>query len=73
MQVPRILNPVVAVLEAIPKLNQDPEISAYLESAFGGAENCLKAILADFCRQATRAGGKGTHGGHSQGSYMQGS
>lgn len=51
-QVPRILNPVMLVLESLPKLGRDPEIAAYLSSAFGGEERCRKLILADFCRHA---------------------
>ncbi|GFR42252.1 hypothetical protein Agub_g3147 [Astrephomene gubernaculifera] len=51
-QVPRILNPVVAVLEELPKLYRDPNLRQYIDSTFGGVEQCRKAILVDFCRHA---------------------
>lgn len=51
-QVPRILNPVVLVLEAIPKLCQDEHLSAYVHKVFGGVEECRHAILLDFFRHA---------------------
>lgn len=51
-QVPRILNPVVAVMDALPRLGRDPQIKAYMEAAFGGAEAARRAILTDFCRHA---------------------
>ncbi|GLC41087.1 hypothetical protein PLESTB_000944400 [Pleodorina starrii] len=51
-QVPRILNPVVSVLEELPKLYRDPNLRAYIDSTFGGVEQCRKAILVDFCRHA---------------------
>ncbi len=51
-QVPRILNPVVMVLDELPKLVRDPEIRTYLDSAFGGVDRCRKLILTDFCRHA---------------------
>ncbi|EFJ53122.1 hypothetical protein VOLCADRAFT_115699 [Volvox carteri f. nagariensis] len=51
-QVPRILNPVVSVLEEIPKLYRDPHLRMYIDATFGGVEQCRKAILVDFCRHA---------------------
>ncbi|KAG2445151.1 hypothetical protein HYH02_008619 [Chlamydomonas schloesseri] len=51
-QVPRILNPVVAVLEELPKLYRDPNLRAYIDGTFGGVEQCRKSILVDFCRHA---------------------
>ncbi|GAX77609.1 hypothetical protein CEUSTIGMA_g5053.t1 [Chlamydomonas eustigma] len=52
-QVPRILNPVILVLDQIPKMaRSDPEIDNYLTAAFGGVEQCRKTILIDFCRHA---------------------
>ena len=52
-QVPRILNPVVLVLQEIPKQCQaDEKIREYIEQAFGGPELCQKIILADFFRHA---------------------
>ncbi|KAG2500287.1 hypothetical protein HYH03_001865 [Edaphochlamys debaryana] len=51
-QVPRILNPVVSVLEELPKLYRDPNLRSYIDSTFGGVEQCRKSILVDFCRHA---------------------
>jgi len=51
-QVPRILNPVVLIVEEIPKLSRDPNISAYIKATFGDVESCRKHILADFFRHA---------------------
>ncbi|GIL49858.1 hypothetical protein Vafri_6156 [Volvox africanus] len=51
-QVPRILNPVVSVLEELPKLYRDSNLRAYIDSSFGGVEQCRKAIIVDFCRHA---------------------
>lgn len=51
-QVPRILNPLVLVLEEIPKLYRDPHLQQYINSTFGGIDTCRKAILCDFCRHA---------------------
>ena len=39
-QVPRILNPVVLVLDELPKLCRDPTLNAYVASAFGSMEAC---------------------------------
>ncbi|GMH41918.1 hypothetical protein BSKO_09837 [Bryopsis sp. KO-2023] len=51
-QVPRILNPVVLVLEEIPKLYQDPKMQVYIDKAFGGVDGALQGILLDFFRHA---------------------
>ena len=51
-QVPRILNPVVLVVAQVDELCKDPGLRAYVDSCFGGADNCRKAILADFFRHA---------------------
>ena len=51
-QVPRILGPVVLVVDAVDALCDDPNIRAYVESTFGSAERCRKFILADFFRHA---------------------
>lgn len=51
-QVPRILNPLVLVLDELPRLARDKKIAAYLDDAFGGWEKCRKAILCDFFRHA---------------------
>lgn len=51
-QVPRILNPVVAVLDELPSLYNAGSLRGYIDSMFGGLEGCRKAILVDFCRHA---------------------
>eukprot|EP01025_Chloroclados_australasicus_P049680 TRINITY_DN5673_c0_g2_i1.p1 TRINITY_DN5673_c0_g2~~TRINITY_DN5673_c0_g2_i1.p1 ORF type:complete len:691 (-),score=90.42 TRINITY_DN5673_c0_g2_i1:456-2369(-) len=51
-QVPRILNPVVLVLDELPKLCKDDAIRQYVQSAFGNQERCRKIILVDFFRHA---------------------
>ncbi|GFH12887.1 uncharacterized protein HaLaN_08662, partial [Haematococcus lacustris] len=51
-QVPRILNPVVLVLDELPKLYRDPEVKLYIDSAFGSVEHCQLTIMTDFCRHA---------------------
>jgi hypothetical protein len=53
LQVPRILNPIVQVLEDLAKIvARDAKIAAYIESAYGGVEECRKAICTDFFRHA---------------------
>ena len=52
LQVPRILNPVVLVLNALPKHCKDPKLASYVNSLFGSVEGCRKAILLDFFRHA---------------------
>ena len=49
---PRILNPIVHVLDHIPLLTQNAGIKQYLEKTFGGAEKLRKDILADFFAHA---------------------
>ena len=52
-QVPRILNPLVLILDEIPKLAaKDAAISKFLDTTFGGVEACRKEILADFFKHA---------------------
>ncbi|KAK9836379.1 hypothetical protein WJX84_009511, partial [Apatococcus fuscideae] len=51
-QVPRILNPVVLVLDALPRLTRDPQLRAYIDKTFGGVERCRRGILADFFKHA---------------------
>jgi hypothetical protein len=52
LQVPRILNPVVLVLDSLPKLCRDAQLHAYVTSVFSSVEGCRKAILLDFFRHA---------------------
>ena len=40
MQVPRILNPVVLVVDGLPDLCKDAQVKAYVDSAFGSVEQC---------------------------------
>ncbi len=49
---PRILNPVVLVLDALPKHCKDPKLAAYVHSMYGSVEGCRKAVLLDFFRHA---------------------
>lgn len=51
-QVPRILNPVVLVLEEIPKMVKNPTIASLINGTFGGVEAVKKEILCDFFRHA---------------------
>lgn len=37
-QVPRILNPVVLVVDALPELCREPKLNAYVCSLYGSAE-----------------------------------
>ena len=45
LQVPRILNPVVLVVDALPDLCKDTQVRAYVDSAFGSVEQCRQAHL----------------------------
>lgn len=51
-QVPRILNPLVLVLDELPRLAKDLAVAKFIDSAFGGVEACRKEILCDFFRHA---------------------
>jgi hypothetical protein len=51
-QVPRILAPVVLVIEQIDTLAQDAGICAYINAQFGSADRLKKTILTDFFRHA---------------------
>ena len=51
-QVPRILGPVVLVVDSVESLCDDPNLRAYVESTFGSIERCRRCILADFFRHA---------------------
>ena len=50
LQVPRILAPLVTVVEQLPKLCRDPHLMRYVTDTFGGVEECRKQILQDFFR-----------------------
>ncbi|KAL3160918.1 hypothetical protein ABBQ38_009310 [Trebouxia sp. C0009 RCD-2024] len=51
-QVPRILNPVVLVMDGLPDLCKDKQVKAYVDSTFGSVEKCRKSILQDFFKHA---------------------
>ncbi len=51
-QVPRILGPVVLVIEQIDTLMRDRGVASYIEVAFGGPERLKRLILSDFYRHA---------------------
>lgn len=41
------------MLDELPSLaRSDPDVAAYIDSAFGGVDGARVAILADFCRHA---------------------
>lgn len=50
LQVPRILGPIVLVIESIPRLYEKPGIQTYIDEIFGGPVSLTKTILADFFR-----------------------
>lgn len=52
MQVPRILGPVVLVVDQLPQLARDSKLGAYISSMWGSVDGCRNAILADFFRHA---------------------
>ena len=51
-QVPRILNPVVLVLEELPGMVKDEAVATFIQGNFGGVEAARKEILCDFFRHA---------------------
>lgn len=51
-QVPRILNPTTLVVARVEELCEDDGLRQYVESTFGGIDECRKTILADFFRHA---------------------
>eukprot|EP00882_Tetradesmus_deserticola_P033814 GHRQ01038662.1.p1 GENE.GHRQ01038662.1~~GHRQ01038662.1.p1 ORF type:complete len:106 (-),score=32.79 GHRQ01038662.1:111-428(-) len=61
-QVPQILNPVVLVLDELPRLAQNPQLGDYIASVFGSVDNARKAILTDFCRHAFDGSGADVSG-----------
>jgi hypothetical protein len=60
--VPQILNPVVLVLDELPRLGQNPQLGAYISAVFGSVEAARKAILTDFCRHAFDGSGADVSG-----------
>ena len=51
-QVPRILNPIVQVIEAIPRCAETGHVKDMMEAAHGGVEECQLDILQDFFKHA---------------------
>nr|BAK00813.1 predicted protein [Hordeum vulgare subsp. vulgare] len=47
-QVPRILAPIVRVIQRLDEIVQDPGLKDYIEENFGGVDECRKEILTDF-------------------------
>ena len=56
-QVPRILNPVVLVLDELPRIAKDPNVADFLNKAFGGVEGARKEILCDFFKHSLDGSG----------------
>ena len=50
-QVPRILNPIVATMRSLDRLNEKPDLRRYFDS-LGGVNKIRKDILCDFFRHA---------------------
>ena len=52
-QIPRMLSPILAVIDAIePLVASAPGVAGYVKAVFGSAAGARKAILADFFRHA---------------------
>jgi hypothetical protein len=70
-QIQRILNPIVIVVQMIPKLAQgDPHVARYVDGAFGGPERAARVLLADFFRHGFD--GSGSDNFFSAGSCVDG-
>jgi hypothetical protein len=51
--VPQILNPVVLVLDELPRLARaSPQLSHFINAGWGSVTGAQQAILLDFCRHA---------------------
>jgi len=51
-QVPRILNPIVQVIEAIPRCAEHPHVMDMIVAAHGSVKDCQEDILQDFFKHA---------------------
>jgi len=51
-QVPRILNPIVNVIEAIPRLAENENVLELIEKCHGSVKDCQLDILQDFYKHA---------------------
>mmetsp|Transcript_8916 Transcript_8916/g.16073 ORF Transcript_8916/g.16073 Transcript_8916/m.16073 type:complete len:690 (-) Transcript_8916:331-2400(-) len=70
-QVSRILNPILHVVDTIPKLcKSDPKVKDYVESSFGSVEDAVHSLLRDFFRAAFD--GSGANDFFSAGSCIDG-
>eukprot|EP01080_Neovahlkampfia_damariscottae_P008131 gene8131-12591_t len=49
-QVPRIINPIVLTIEQLDEVYTQKGVKGYIDSTFGGLEECKKLILLDFFR-----------------------
>lgn len=49
LQVPRILNPVVLVVDSLPDLCKDQQVKGYVESLFGSVEQCRQVGAIQCC------------------------
>jgi len=50
--VPRILNPIVAVIESIPRCAEHPHVKEMIVNAHGSVKDCQLDILQDFFKHA---------------------
>jgi len=51
-QVPRILNPIVSVIESIPRCAEHPHVKEMIVNAHGSVKDCQLDILQDFFKHA---------------------
>jgi len=51
-QVPRFLNPIVSVIEALPAFSSDKNINEMIERGYGSIKKCQLDILQDFFKHA---------------------
>jgi len=51
-QVPRILNPIVAVIESIPRCAEQDNVREMIEASHGSIKDCQLDILQDFFKHA---------------------
>ena len=51
-QVPRILNPIVQVIEAIPRVAETGHVKDMMEAAHGSVQECQLDVLQDFFKHA---------------------
>jgi hypothetical protein len=49
-QVPRIINPIVLTIQQLDEIYTQKGVKGYIDTTFGGLEECKKLILLDFFR-----------------------